>query len=99
MLTKTKMVLEKASLYQNDRKYSLTSRKKHSYEVKHKKRQKCNTRHGKRAYPKTVELNVLTAPRCNVGCQRCKVNVMNELYNVRFMSFDKIEDAMCMPQI
>lgn len=62
-------------------------------------RQKCNTRHEKWAYLKTAELNVLMTPRCNVGFQSYKVDVRNELCNVWFLSFGKIEDVMRMPQI
>lgn len=99
MLTKTKTVLVKAIMYQNNSKNSLKSSRHHSYEVKQKKHQKCNTRHGRQAYPKTIKRNVLTNPRCDVGCQSFKVDVRNEIYNVEFMSFDKIEEVTCTPQI
>jgi len=88
---KTEIVLVQDSMYQNNSKHSLKSRRQCSYEAKHKKRQKCNTRHGKWPYPKTTELNVPTTPRCDVGCQIYKVDVRNELYSVQLMSFDKIE--------
>lgn len=68
ILTKTEMVLVQSIMYQNDSKHLLKSIRKHSYEAKHKKDQKCNTRHGRQAYPKTTELNFSTTPRCNVGC-------------------------------
>ena len=64
---KTKIELGQASIYVSDSKHSKKSRKKYSHKKKHKKRHKCSTRHGKRAYPKTTELNVSTAPRCDVG--------------------------------
>ena len=99
MLMKTKMVLVQARMYQNNNKHSLKSRRKHSYDVKHKKRQKCNTSHGKWAYPKTVDLSVPTSPRCDVGCQRCKVDVRNELCGIKLMSFDNIEVVTCIAQI
>jgi len=97
--TKTKTVLEQASMCQKVRKHSLKSSRQNSYETKHKKHKKCNTRHGKRAYPKTTELNVLTSPRCDVECQHFKVDVRNELCTIQLMSFDNIEVVMCMPQI
>lgn len=62
------MMLVKASMYKNNKKRSLKSRRQHSYEAKQKKCQKCNTLHGMGAYPKTTELNVTTAPKCGVGC-------------------------------
>ena len=99
MLTETEIMLVQASMYQNDNKHSLKSGKQHSYEAKRKKRHKCNTRHEKRTYPKTTELNVPTTPRCNVGCQSYKVDVSNELYSVWLRIFDKIEFAIRMPQI
>ena len=99
MLTKIETVLVQASMYQSDSKCSLKSSRQCSYEAKHKKRQKCNTRHGKQAYPKSLELNVPTTPRCDVVCQSCKVYVRNELCNVRFMSFVKIEVVTHMAQI
>jgi len=99
MLTKTEMVLVQVSMYQNDSMHSLKSSRKHSYEVKQKKRQKCNTRHGRWAYPKTTKLNVLMNPTYYVGRQSYKVDVRNELCSVWLMSFDKIEDVTCMPQI
>jgi len=70
-------------MYQNDSEHSLKSSKQHSYESKHKKCPKCNTRHRKQAYPKTTELNVPRNPRCNVGCQSYKVDVRNELYSIQ----------------
>lgn len=97
--TKTETKLRQANVYLNDNKHSKKSRKQYSHKWKHEKWHKCSTRHGKRAYPKTVDLNVSTAPRCDMGCQRCKVDVMNELCNVWLMSFDNIEVVTCMPQI
>jgi hypothetical protein len=97
--TKTETELGQASIYVNDSKHSKKSSKQYSHKRKHKKRQKCNTRHGKRAYPKTAELNVPTAPRCDVGCQSYKVDVRNELCSIRLMSFDNIEVVTRMPQI
>ena len=88
--------LGQAIIYVNDNKRSMKSSKQYSYKRKHKKRQKCSTRHGKRAYPKIAELNVLTALRCDVGCQSYKVDVRNEVCNVRLMIFDNIEVVMCM---
>ena len=96
---KAKIMLAQASMYQNNNKRSLKSSKQHSYEVKHKKYQKCNPRHGKQTYPNTAEMNVPTTPRCNMGCQSRKVNVRNELCSVCFMTFDKVEDVMHMPQM
>ena len=75
---KTETVLIQAIMYQNDNKRSQKSRRQHSYKEKHKKRQKCNTRHGKWAYPITNESNVPKSPRCDVGCQSYKVDVRNE---------------------
>lgn len=49
--------------------------------------------------PKTAELNVLTTPKCDVGCPSCKNNVRNELCNVWLMIFYNIEVATRMPQI
>jgi len=49
--------------------------------------------------PKIVELNVPTAPRCDVGRQSCKVDVRNELSNVWLMGFDNIKAVMRMPRI
>lgn len=40
-----------------------------------------------------------TDARFDVGCQRCKVDVTNELGGVWFMSFDKLEDVACTPKI
>lgn len=76
---KTEIVLIQASMYQNDDKRPLKSITQCPYEEKHKNRQKCNTSHGKWAYPKTTKLNVPTTPRCDVGCQGYKVDVRNEL--------------------
>lgn len=86
-------------LHQNDNKNSLKLSRYPSHEEKHKKLQKHNTIHEKWAYPETTELNVSTTPRCNVECQRCKVDVRNELYSIQFMSFDKIKVVTHMPQI
>ena len=91
--------LGQANIYVNDNKHSKKSSKQYSHKRKHKKRQKCSTRHGKQAYPKTTELNAPTAPRCDVGCQRCKADVRNELCNVQMMSFDNIEVVTRMPRI
>ena len=96
---KTETKLGQASIYVNNNKRSNKSSKQYSYKQKHKKRHKCSTRHGKRAYPKTTELNVLTIPRCDVGCQSYKIDMRNELCNVRLMSFDNIEVVTCMPRI
>jgi len=46
-----------------------------------------------------TKLKVPKTPRCNVGCQRCNINVRNELYSVRYISFDKIKVMKHMPQI
>lgn len=97
MQTKTEVMLGQASMNQNNRKHSLKSSRQHSYKAKHKKCQKWNARYEKRAYPKTNELNVPTNPRCNVGCQSCKIDVRNELCIIQLMSFDKIEVATRMP--
>lgn len=102
MLTKTEMVLIQASMHQRDKKRSLKSSIQHSYEVKHKMCQKHSVRHEKWAYPKRVELNVLTTPICNDvmwDVKVRKVDVMNELCSVQLMSFDKIEVVTHMPQI
>ena len=96
---KTKTVLVQASMYKKDNNHSLKSSRQHSYEEKHKKFQKCNARHGKQDYPKTTELNVPIAPRSDVGCQNCKVDVRNEICSVRLMIFDKIKVVTCMPKI
>lgn len=80
--TKAKIVLVQANMYQNDSKFSLKLSIQCSYEAKHKKGQKCNTRHERRAYYKTAELSEPTTPRCDVGWQRCKVDVRYELYSV-----------------
>ena len=80
--TKTETELEQASIHVNDSKHSKKSRKQYSYKRKAKKRQKCNINQGNQAYPKATDMNVPTAPRCDVGCQSCKVDVRNELYNV-----------------
>ena len=74
---KLEIVLGQASIHVNDRKRSKKSSKHYLHKRKHKKWHKCNTRHGKRAYPKIVELNVPTTPRCDVRCQSCKVDVRN----------------------
>jgi len=91
--------LGQARILVNDNRRSKKSSKQHPHKRIHKKRQKRSTRHGKQAYPKTTELNVPTAPRCDVGCQNYKVDVMNELYSVWLMSFDNIKVVTCMPQI
>ena len=92
-------MLVQASKYQNDSNRSLESSRQHSYKEKHKKCQKCNTRHGKQDYPKTIELNVPRNPRCDVGCESYKVDFRNELCSVQFMSFNKLEYVTCMHQI
>ena len=94
---KIEMVLVQDSMYQNNNKRSLKLRRQRSYKAKHKKCQKCNTRHENQAYPKTVQLNVPTTSRCSAGCHRCKVDVRNELYNIHLMRFDQIEVVTCMP--
>jgi len=66
---------------------------------KHKKWQKRNERHVKHTYLETTNLKVPKAPGCNVRCQSCKIDVRNELYNIWFIIFDKIEVMTCMPQI
>ena len=96
---KTETVLVQASMHVNESKHSRKSRKQYSQMRKHKKREKCSTRHGKRAYQKITELNVLTSPRCDVGCQSYKVDARNELCSIRLMSFDNIEVLTHMPQI
>jgi len=88
-----------AIIYLNDNMHSKKSRKQPSHKQIHKKRLKCSTGHGKQAYPKTTELNVPTASRCDVGYQRYEVDVRNDLCNVRLMSFDNIEVMTIMPQI
>lgn len=97
--TKTETELGQASIHVNNSKRSKKLSKQYSYKWKHKKRQKCNTRHGKWAYPKTAELKVATTPRRDVGYQSCKVDVRNELCNVWLMSFDNIEVVTRMSQI
>jgi len=99
MATKYEIELGQAIIYANDIKRSKKSRKWYSHKQKHKKRQKCSTRNGNWAYPKTVELNVSTTPRCDVGCQSCKDDVRNELCSIRLMSFDNIEVVMRLPRI
>ena len=74
MLTKNEMVVRQANIHVNDSKRSNKSSKQYSYKQKPKKRQKCNTRHGKQAYPKTVELNVPTT-----------LDVMWDVRDARFM--------------
>ena len=91
--------LGQASTYVNENQHSKKSRKQYSYKRKDKKRQKCSIRYGKRAYPKTAELNVSTAPRCDVGCQSYNVAVRNKICSVWMMSFDNIEVVTCMPQM
>lgn len=97
--TKTDTELGQPRIHVNNSRHSKKSRKQYSHKRKHEKRQKCSIRHGKRAYPKTAELNVQTAPRYDVGCQSCKVEVRNEICNIRLMSFYNIKVVMCMPQI
>ena len=99
MLTKTEMVLVHTRMYQNNSKHSLKSSRQHSYEAKHKKFQKCNIGHGKKAYPKNVELSMPTAPRCDVGCQSCKVDVRNDLCIIQLMRFHNIEVVTRMSRI
>jgi len=68
MQVKTEIVLLKANIHQNDIQRSLKSSRQQSHKEKQKKRQKGSTRHEREAYPKIVELNVPTTPRCNVRC-------------------------------
>lgn len=93
------MVLLQANIHQNDTKCSLKSSKQHLHKEKHKKRQKCSGSHEKKTYPKITKLKVPKAPGCDVGCQSCKINVRNEIFNVWFISFDKIKVMMRMPKI
>ena len=97
MLAKTDTVLVQAIMHVNDRKHSKKSSKEYTYKRKIKRQQKCSIRHGKQAYAKTTELNVPTAPRCDVGCQSCKVDVRNELCSIRLMSFGNIDVVTHMP--
>jgi len=96
---KTETFLGKSNIHVNDGNRSNKSSKQYSYKRKHKKQQKCNIRHGKRDFPKTTEMSVLTAPRCDVEYQSCKVDVRNELCNIRLMSFDNINVVTSIPQI
>ncbi len=68
--TKIETELGQARIYVNDNRCSKKSSKQYLYKQIRRKREKCSTRHGKRAYPQTTDLNVPTAPRCDVEVAR-----------------------------